>query len=99
MNEERFPIFKDYNDLQPPNITEMIEAEKLDTFRPVPSATAYLVRDKNNKLLCIIYYTLNEDSDFLVDHINKCLVTEVTMEQWKKFRETGKLETNGVYFG
>ena len=96
---ERFPIHEDYNDLQSPRIIEEIEAEKLDMFHPNESSTAYLVRDKQNRLLCIIYYTINEDSDFLVDRINRCIVTEVTMEQWQKFKKTGKLKTEGLSFG
>jgi len=97
---ERFRIYDDYNDLQSPKIIEVIEAEKLDMFCPNPSSTAYLVRDiKQNKLLCIIYYTLNPDSYFFVDHINRCIVTEVTPQQWKEFKETGKLRAPGIAFG
>ena len=102
MSIKRFPIYEDYNDLQSPRTIEEIEGEVLDMFsfnKSSTTYTAYLVRDKQQRLLCIIYYCLNEDSYFFVDHINSCVVAEVTMEQWEKFKKTGKLDTAGVHFG
>lgn len=98
MKFKRFKIYEDYNDLQSPRIIEVIEGEELDRFS-FHDGTAYLVRTTKNELLAIIYYTSNynrDDEFYLVNIVNRCRVFKgVTMEQWQKFKETGKLKTAG----
>lgn len=91
---ERFPIYEEYNDLQSPKSNDVLEGYTLDRFH-AGCSTAYLIRTVDNKKYILIYYTLNEDSFYFVDHLNGVEViseddVDDIEEVWKKLKEEAK---------